>query len=87
MQNPSKTDCIAILSAARELRDGSLISLDPKALGLSRNGMDTAMSFLLERACFTSFSAPMTRLPQRGGAPRFRGFCAVPARGVHREVR
>ena len=54
MQNPSKTDCIAILSAARELRDGSLISLDPKALGLSRFGMDTAMSFLLERACFTS---------------------------------
>jgi hypothetical protein len=54
MQNPSKTDCIAILSAARELRDGSSISLDPQSLGLSRNGMDTAMAFLLERACFTS---------------------------------
>ena len=54
MQNPSKIDCITILSAARDLCDGTLLPLDPRTLGLSRNGMDTAMSFLLERACFTS---------------------------------
>lgn len=57
MQNPSKIDCIAILSAARELDDGALLPLDPHALGLSRNGMDTAFAFLIERACFTSHRA------------------------------
>ncbi len=54
MQNPSKTDCITILTAARELGDGTLLPLDPQTLGLSRNGMDTAIAFLIERACFTS---------------------------------
>ena len=54
MQNPSKTDCITILSAARELGDGTLLPLDPQTLGLSRNGMDTAIAFLIERACFKS---------------------------------
>lgn len=53
MQHPSKVDCITILSAARDLCDGALLALDPNALGLSRNGMDAAAAFLIERACFT----------------------------------
>ena len=53
MLNPSKSDCITILSAASELPDDSLLALDSRILGLSRNGMETAASFLIERACFT----------------------------------
>jgi hypothetical protein len=52
MLNPSKVDCITILSAASELDDDDLLSLDPRSLGLSRNGMETAAVFLIERACF-----------------------------------
>jgi hypothetical protein len=52
MQHPSKVDCIIILSAASKLDDNALLALDPHALGLSRNGMDTAAAFLIERACF-----------------------------------
>ncbi len=52
MQHPSKTDCITILSAASKLDDNALLPLDPKTLGLTRNGMDTAAAFLIERACF-----------------------------------
>jgi hypothetical protein len=56
MLNPSKTDCITILSAASELPDGKLLSLDCRSLGLTRNGMETAASFLIERACFKRYS-------------------------------
>jgi hypothetical protein len=52
LQHPSKVDCITILSAASKLTDDALLPLDPHALGLSRNGMDTAAAFLIERACF-----------------------------------
>ena len=55
MLNPSKSDCITILSAASELADDSLLPLDPGRLGLSRNGMLTAASFLIERACFRHY--------------------------------
>ena len=54
MLNPSRADCIAILSAASRIADKTtLIDLDYKHLGLSRNGMETAASFLIERDCFT----------------------------------
>ena len=47
-------DCIAILSAASRITDTStLIDLDYKHLGLSRNGMEVAATFLIERDCFT----------------------------------
>ncbi len=52
MLNPSKSDCITILSAASELADDSMLPLDAGRLGLSRNGMLTAAAFLIERACF-----------------------------------
>jgi hypothetical protein len=52
MLNPSKSDCITILSAANELADDSMLSLDHGRLGLSRNGMQAALAFLVERACF-----------------------------------
>lgn len=52
MLHPSKVDCITILSAARELGDDALLRLDPRALGLSRNCMDAAAAFLIERGCF-----------------------------------
>lgn len=52
MLNPSKSDCITILSAARELADDSMLPLDAGRLGLSRNGMQAAAAFLIERACF-----------------------------------
>jgi hypothetical protein len=55
MINPSKADCIAILSAAqRAAEQGMLLDLDPERLGLSRNGMETAAAFLMERDCLTS---------------------------------
>jgi hypothetical protein len=52
MQNPTKVDCITILSAARELGDDALLQLDPGTLGLTRNAMETAAAFLIERDCF-----------------------------------
>ncbi len=52
MHHPSKDDCITILHAASELDDNALLPLDPGMLGLTRNGMDTAAAFLIERACF-----------------------------------
>jgi hypothetical protein len=55
MLNPSKSDCITILSAASQLPEGSLLALDSRVLGLSRNGMETAASFLIERACFKRY--------------------------------
>ncbi len=54
MLNPSKLDCIKILSAAKELGENALLALDPDSLGLTRNGMETAAAFLIERACFKS---------------------------------
>jgi hypothetical protein len=57
MLNPSKADCIAILTAAsRVCGADSLLALDHKHLGLSRNAMETAAAFLTERACFTRYS-------------------------------
>ncbi|CDY79684.1 FIG00458039: hypothetical protein [Caballeronia glathei] len=57
MLNPSKADCIAILSAASRVSDAdSLLPLDYRHLGLSRNAMETAAAFLTERACFTRYS-------------------------------
>lgn len=54
MPNPLRADCIAILSAASRIADTStLIDLDYKHLGLSRNGMEVAATFLIERDCFT----------------------------------
>jgi len=54
MLNPSRADCIAILSAASRIADqNTLLDLNYTNLGLSRNGMETAASFLIERACFT----------------------------------
>jgi hypothetical protein len=55
MLNPSKSDCITILSAASELADDSMLPLDAGRLGLSRNGMLAAASFLIERACFKRY--------------------------------
>jgi len=55
MLNPSKSDCITILSAASQLADDSMLPLDHSRLGLSRNGMQTAASFLIERACFRRY--------------------------------
>jgi hypothetical protein len=52
MLNPTKSDCVTILSAASQLSDDALLPLDPRRLGLSRNGMETAAAFLIERACF-----------------------------------
>ena len=56
MLNPSKSDCITILSAASQLPDDSLLALDFRTLGISRNGMETAAAFLIERACFKRYS-------------------------------
>jgi hypothetical protein len=56
MLNPSKVDCITILSAARELGDGAWLHLDPHSLGLTRNRMQAALSFLIERGCFKQHS-------------------------------
>ncbi|HZZ14123.1 MAG TPA: hypothetical protein VFE79_25820 [Paraburkholderia sp.] len=55
MLNPSKSDCITILSAAKDLTDDSLLPLDYGRLGLSRNGLQTAAAFLIERACFRRY--------------------------------
>jgi len=55
MLNPSKSDCITILSAASELAGDSMLPLDPHRLGLSYNGLLTATAFLVERACFRRY--------------------------------
>jgi hypothetical protein len=55
MLTPSKSDCIAILTAASELADDSMLPLDAGRLGLSRNGMLATVSFLIERACFKRY--------------------------------
>ncbi|MDE1182814.1 hypothetical protein [Paraburkholderia sp.] len=55
MLNPSKSDCITILSAASQLSDDAMLPLDHRRLGLSRNGMQTALAFLTERACFRHY--------------------------------
>jgi hypothetical protein len=55
MLNPSKSDCITILSAASALTDDSMLPLDHGRLGLSRNGMLAATAFLVERACFRHY--------------------------------
>jgi hypothetical protein len=53
--NPSKADCIAILSAAQHAAEqGTLLDLDHDHLGLTLNGMETATAFLMERDCLTS---------------------------------
>jgi hypothetical protein len=52
MLAPSKADCITILRAANRLSNAAMLPLDANSLGLSRNGMDTAASFLIERDCF-----------------------------------
>ena len=57
MLNPSKADCIKILSAASELNDDSMLPLDHGRLGLSHNGLLTAAAFLVERACFRRYQA------------------------------
>jgi hypothetical protein len=57
MLNPSKSDCIAILSAASRVSDADpLLPLDYTNLGLSRNAMQTAAAFLTERGCFTRYT-------------------------------
>ena len=55
MPNPSKADCIAILRAASQLGEDALLPLDANSLGLSRNRMETAAAFLIERACFRRY--------------------------------
>jgi hypothetical protein len=55
MLNPTKTDCITILSAASQLAGDSMLPLDHGRLGLSRNGMLAAAAFLVERACFRRY--------------------------------
>jgi hypothetical protein len=58
MLTPSKADCITILSAADSLAASdpdTVLPLDYRRLGLSRNGMETAAVFLIERACFTRY--------------------------------
>jgi hypothetical protein len=55
MLNPSKSDCITILSAASELAGDSMLPLEPDRLGLSHNGLLTAAAFLVERDCFRRY--------------------------------
>lgn len=57
MLYPSKADCIAILSAASGVSDaGTLLALDHRHLGLSRNAMEAAAAFLTERGCFSRYT-------------------------------
>jgi hypothetical protein len=57
MLNPSRADCIAILSAASRVADSdSLLALDHTHLGLSRNAMLNAAVFLTERGCFSRYT-------------------------------
>jgi hypothetical protein len=57
MLHPSKADCIAILTAARDGNDAdSLLALDHTRLGLSRNALVNAAVFLTERGCFSHYT-------------------------------
>ncbi|KMZ12142.1 hypothetical protein BHUM_06424 [Candidatus Burkholderia humilis] len=57
MLNPSRADCIAILSAASCGGDSdSLLALNHTHLGLSRNAMVNAAVFLTERGCFSRYT-------------------------------
>lgn len=56
MQNPSKADCIVVLSAASRLADQATLDLDADHLGLSRNALKTTAAFLIERDCFKRHS-------------------------------
>jgi hypothetical protein len=55
MFNPSKSDCITILRAASKLAGDSMLPLDARSLGLSRNRLQVAAAFLIERACFRQY--------------------------------
>ncbi|SMG46349.1 hypothetical protein [Paraburkholderia susongensis] len=55
MLNPSKSDCITILSAASEIAGDSMLPLDHGRLGLSRNRLLATAAFLIERACFRRY--------------------------------
>ena len=55
MLNLSKAACIQILRKASKLNEGALLRLDPKRLGLTRNDVETAVLFLIERACFIRY--------------------------------
>lgn len=53
MLTPSKSDCIALLSAAnRVVGADDVVRLSYENLGLSRNCLDATATFLMERACF-----------------------------------
>ncbi len=53
MLNPSKSDCVAVLLAAqRAAGTGDVVQLSGQSLGLSRNSLNAAASFLIERGCF-----------------------------------
>jgi hypothetical protein len=57
MLNPSKADCIAVLSAVSQMGDAdSLLALDHSDLGLSRYAMVNAAVFLGERGCFNRYT-------------------------------
>ncbi len=56
MPNPSKSDCTTDSPAASQPADDSrALPLDHSRLSLSRNGMQTAASFLIESACFRRY--------------------------------
>ncbi len=57
MHNPSRADCIAILSAVSRVGEAdSLLALDHTHLGLARNAMVNAAVFLTERGCFNRYT-------------------------------
>jgi hypothetical protein len=62
MLTPSKSDCIAILSAANRLAGADeVVRLSYENLGLSRNRFDATAAFLMERACFKRCSGGQGR--------------------------
>lgn len=57
MLTPSKSDCIAILSAAQRVAGvDDMVPLSCHDLGLSRNTLDATANFLMERGCFVRCS-------------------------------
>ncbi|CAM2147944.1 conserved protein of unknown function [Pararobbsia alpina] len=53
MLMPSKSDCIAILTAAERVANSEdVVRLSYENLGLSRNRLDATATFLMERGCF-----------------------------------
>ncbi|RKP56478.1 hypothetical protein [Pararobbsia silviterrae] len=53
MLTPSKSDCIALLSAAGRVADAQdVVRLNCQNLGLSQNCLDATATFLMERGCF-----------------------------------